>query len=294
MYYILKIVSWFISIFPVNFLHFISGNLTRFIFFFLPEKRKKIYENYKYILTIKNGKEPDTAEIKKIMSENFYNYGKFCAEFLYINKLIKEIKSVPEISGGKGIDIIKKARSYGKGLIIATLHFSNWDIAGITASGNFAPFCKVWAVVDDLGGGYSKFVQEQRTRYGMNIVLPNKNLKDAYKALQNNDALCVLVDRPLPQDDKTGVFIDFLGKKAYVASAAARIALKYGSTIILGYLMREKNWFYGVTSDIIQYDLSGNYEKDIQIITQAIFKEAEKVILQYPEQWYCFKKMWVD
>ncbi len=294
MYYFLKFLSAFISLFPIKFLHFISGNLTRFIFFFLPNKRKNIYENYKHILTVKFNKKPSENEIKKIMSENFYNYGKFCVEFLYINKLIKEIKSVPPINGGKGIEIIKQARTFGKGVIIATLHFSNWDIAGITASGNFMPFCKVWAVVDDLGGGYSKFVQEQRTRYGMNIVLPNKNLKDAYKSLQNNDALCVLVDRPLPLDDRTGVYINFLGKKAYVASAAARLALKYSSKIILGYLMRENDWFYGVTSDIIQYDLTGDYGKDVQIITQAIFNEAEKVILQYPEQWYCFKKMWIE
>lgn len=293
MYYILKFISWLVSFFPLKFLHFISGNLTRFIFFFLPGKRKNIYENYKYILTIKNGKAPSKNEIKKIMSENFYNYGKFCVEFLYINKLIKEIKSVPEISGGKGMEVIKKALASGNGLIIATLHFSNWDIAGITAAGNFASFSKVWAVVDDLGGGYSKFVQEQRIRYGMNIILPNKNLKDAYIALKNNNILCVLVDRPLPENDKTGVYIDFLGKKAYVASAAARLALKYNSKIILGYLMRKNNWFYGVTSDIIQYDLIDDYNKNVQNITQAIFKEAEKVILQYPEQWYCFKKMWL-
>ncbi|MCX8094177.1 MAG: hypothetical protein N3E50_08440 [Candidatus Goldbacteria bacterium] len=294
MYYILKILSWFISLFPLKLLHFISGNLTRLVFTFLPSKRKSIYENYKHILTVKNGKIPSDKDIKDIMSKNFYNYGMFCVEFLYINKMIKEIKSVPPINGGKGIEIIKKARENGKGLIIATLHFSNWDIAGITAAGNFASFCKVWAIVDDLGGGYSKFVQEQRKIYGMNVILPNKNLKDAYKALQNNDALCVLVDRPLPLNDKTGVFVNFLGKKAYVASAAARLALKYGSNIILGYLMRDNDWFYGVTSDIINYTLSGDYEKDVQIITQAIFNEAEKVILQYPEQWYCFKKMWMD
>jgi len=291
MYYILKFISWLVSLLPIKFLHFIAGNFTRLVFCFLPDKRKNIYENYKHILSIKYGREPSIAEIKKTMSDNFYHYGMFCAEFLYINKLIKEIKSVPEIRG-KGIEIIKKARESGKGVIIATLHFSNWDIAGITASGNFSSFCEVWSVVDDLGGGYSKFVQEQRKRYGMNIVMPNKNLKDAYRALQNNNVLCVLIDRPLPLNDKTGVTVEFFGKKAYVASAAARLSLKYGSKIILGHLMRDNDWFYGVTSDIIKYDLTGNYEKDTQIITQAIFKEAEKIILPNPEQWYCFKKMW--
>lgn len=293
MYFLLKFLSWFVALFQLKFLYFVSGNLTRLVFFFLPNKRKNIYENYKYLLSRKFGRQPSNAEIKKTMSENFYNYGKFCVEFLYINKIIKGIKSVPEIRG-KGVEIIKQARNFGKGVIIATLHFSNWDIAGITAAGNFASFCKVWAIVDDLGGGYFKFVKEQRIKYGMNIIIPNKNLKDAYKALQNNDALCVLVDRPLPLTDKTGVFIDFFGKKAYVASAAARLALKYGSKIILGYEIKKNDCFYGFTSDIIKYDLTGNYEKDTVIITQAIFKEAEKIIQQYPEQWYCFKKMWIE
>jgi KDO2-lipid IV(A) lauroyltransferase len=293
MYHLLRFLSWFVSFFPLKFWHFISGNLTRFIFLFLPGKRKNIYENYKHILSVKSTGKPSNADIKKTMSENFYNYGKFCAEFLYINKLMKKTECIPKMRD-KGFETIKQALDNGKGLIIATLHFSNWDVGGIILSRNIASFSKTWAIVDDLGGGYSRFVQEQRIKYGMNVILPDKNLRDAYKALKNNDVLCVLADRPLPQDDKTGVLIDFLGKKAYVASAAARLALKYGSKIILGYGIRENDWFYDVTSDIIQYDLSGDYEKDVQIVTQAIFKEAEKIILQYPEQWYCFKKMWIE
>ncbi|HPD18112.1 MAG TPA: hypothetical protein PLF61_00430, partial [Candidatus Goldiibacteriota bacterium] len=144
MYYLLKFLSRLISLFPLKFLHFISGNLTRFVFLFLPGKRKNVYENYKYILSVKSGGKSGNTDIKKTMSENFYNYGKFCVEFLYINKLIKKIESVPEIRG-KGVEIIKKARESGKGVIIATLHFSNWDIAGITAAGNFASFCRGWA-----------------------------------------------------------------------------------------------------------------------------------------------------
>jgi lauroyl/myristoyl acyltransferase len=224
-----------------------------------------------------------------VMKKNFENYGKFSVEFLYIQKLVK-MGALPDMRG-RGIAEFEKAFSFGKGIIIGTLHYSNWDIAGITISGHMKGKAEVWAVADDLGGGYNRFIQESRKAYGINIVLPNKNLKDAYKCLQNNGILNVLVDRPVPADDKTGVEVEFFGKKAHIASAAARIAVKTGAKIIVGGAPREGDWFYGDPGPMLEYTLTGDYEKDVVLVTQAIMKDAERIIMEHPEDWYMFRPM---
>jgi len=290
MYIILKLFSKFISLFPLRFLYVLAGGITRMVFIFWKEKRDNVYNNYSIILQKKFGRPATPLEIKNTMQLNFANYGKFNVEFLYIDKILKSGR-IPEIRG-TGEAEIDRALSCKKGLIMATLHFSNWDIAGITIAARFNKKAPVWAIADDLGGGYSKFIEDSRKNYGINLILPNKNLRDSYTCLENNGILNILVDRPLPRSDKSGIEVDFFGKKAYVASVAARLAYKTGAKIIVGFLMRENNWFYGVPGAILNYELSGDREKDLHAITQSIFIEAEKIITKYPEEWYMFRRMW--
>jgi KDO2-lipid IV(A) lauroyltransferase len=212
----------------------------------------------------------------------------FNVEFLYINKLIKK-GELPPINN---IERIQGALKSGKGVLMGTLHFSNWDIAGIAIAGNFLGKTPVWAIADDLGGGYSRFVQESRKAYGINIVLPNKNLKDAYKCLRSNGILNVLVDRPVDPSKENAVEVDFFGKKTFVATAAARLALACGSKIIIGTASRSKNGFSGEPGEVLQFELTGDEQKDIKNVTQAIMNEAEKIIMENPEQWYMFRDFW--
>ena len=257
MYYILKTASFLISLVPLKFLYGFAGSLYRIIFFFLPGKRANIYNNYKTVFEY-SGEEPDKKRINKNMWQNIYNYGKFSVEFLYINKMIRKKMLDLEIQGAEHI---KEGLSRGRGVIMCTLHFGNWDIAGIMAAHNFKP---CWAIADDLGGGYSRFVQETRGSYGINVILPNKNLKDAYRALSENNMLNVLIDRPAPESDKKSVIVDFFGKKARVAASAQRLAIKTGAAVVVGATIRMPGGFKAVSGPVIEYDITGDNEKDVQ------------------------------
>ncbi len=288
MYYILRVVQFIVSLIPIKALYAFAGFMTKLVFTFWKEKRDNVYRNYSLILAKKYGRPATDAEIKKVMNDNFYNYGMFNVEFLYMHKLIK-MSNLPPI---RNLERAEEGLKSGKGLIICTLHFSNWDAAGTIVSGHYKGKREVWAIADDLGGGYSRFIQESRAQYGIHVVLPNKNLKDAYTCLQNGGILNVLVDRPLPRSDKSGVEVDFFGKKAYVATAAARIALKTGAAMLVGYAVRDGDSFYGQPGELIKYTPTGDKDKDIQMVTQALITEAEKLIMAHPEQWYMFRDFW--
>jgi lauroyl/myristoyl acyltransferase len=288
MYWILKAAQAIISSLPIGPLYKLSGFITKTVFMLWKEKRENVYANYSIVLEKKFGRKPTADEIKKVAEENFINYGMFNVEFLYIHKLVK-MGALPELKNKDKIDAVL---AKGKGLVVCTLHFSNWDVAGTIVSGHYKDAREVWAVADDLGGGYSKFIQESRNRYGIKIILPNKNLKDAYMCLGKGGILNVLVDRPVPKNDRSGVDVEFFGKNARVGTAAARFAMKSGAALMVGAAMRENGSFYGDPGDIIDYNLSGDREADIKTITQAIMKSAEKIIVEHPEQWYMFRRMW--
>ncbi len=288
MYYILRFATWFICLFPIKPLYAFAGWATKIVFKFWKEKRENIHRNYSVILSKKYGRPATGEEINAVMEDNYINYGKFNVEFLYMNKLIKMSNLPP----ARNIERIDEGLKPGKGLMICTLHFSNWDVAGAIISGHYKDKCEVWAIADDLGGGYSKFIQDSRNRYGIKIVLGNKNIKDAYGCLNRGGILNVLLDRPLPRTDKSGVEVEFFGKKIWVASTAARIALKTGCRMLVGYAVREGMSFYGQPGPLLEYTLTGDKDKDVQIITQSAMRDAEKLIMDHPEQWYMFRNMW--
>ena len=285
MYYLLKFLTFLITFVPLKLLHYTGAGITSFIFMFWKEKRENVYGNYSIILSKKFGRPALPEEIKAVMKKNFRNYGMFNAEFLYLNKMVKK-GMIPELRNRETID---SALAKKKGLIMCTLHFSNWDIAGLIVS---SVYDNVYAIADDLGGGYSRFIQETRGKYGINVVLPGKNLKDAYRCLESNGILNILVDRPVPRTDKRGVETEFFGKKTCVAGAAASIALKTGAEIMLGCAIRDKNGFYGNPGKLIDFRPSGDYNYDIKVLTQKIMNESEKLITKFPEQWYMFRPFW--
>jgi KDO2-lipid IV(A) lauroyltransferase len=285
MYLILKILTKFICFLPLNFLYSVSVFITKTIFFIWKEKKNNIFYNYKIILE-KTNKKFTNEEIKKIMEKNIEYYGKLNVEFICINKLAPKIDT-----NFLGQEYIREALKNGNGFLLATLHMGNWDLAGIMLASKFKP---VYAIVDDLGGGYSEYIQKTRQNYGMNVILPEKNLKQAFLCLKNNNILNVLIDRPVSKEEKKGVEIEFFGKKARVATAAARIALATNSPVALGYCIRTENNFKGILRPPIKFDKTNNLENDIKLLTQKIFNEAEEVISKYPEQWYMFRRMWQE
>ena len=285
MYYILVFFTSLITLIPIKILYAISYYITKIIFFFWKEKYNNVKENYGIVLSKKTGSAPSADELKATIDANLKNYAMFNVEFLYLNKMVKK-GLIPDIRGKEKLD---EALKKGKGVIMCTLHFSNWDIAGLTISSHYG---NVWAVADDLGGGYSRFIQETRGKYGINIVLPNKNLKDAYRCLENNGILNVLVDRPVLSSEKGAVEVEFFGRKTFVASFAARLALKTGAALMLGCVIREGEKFYGNPGEIIEYNVTGDANSDLQSITQEIMKHAEKLVSAHPEQWYMFRRFW--
>ncbi|MCE5300633.1 MAG: lysophospholipid acyltransferase family protein [Spirochaetia bacterium] len=287
MLWILKFAQWFISKLPIGMMYSISYFITKCFFFFWKEKRDNVHNNFRVILEKKYGRPPTNEELETVVNDNYKNYAKFNVEFLYIHKLVR-ISSLPPMHN---IERIDEALASGKGLIICTLHFSNWDVAGAIISGHYRGKRDIWAVADDLGGGYSDFIQESRARYGINIILPNRNLKQAYECLRSGGILNVLVDRPMPANDKSAVEVEFFDRKIWVASTAARFAVKSGASIIVGCAKRNGNNFYGDAGPVLKYELSGDRDRDVRTVTQVIMSEAERIIMENPEQWYMFRKI---
>jgi lauroyl/myristoyl acyltransferase len=140
--------------------------------------------------------------------------------------------------------------------------------------------------IDDLING-------ARERAGVRIIkLETHSLRQIFSALKKNEVVLLLVDKPEPDE---GVAVQFFGETAYLPPGPAAIALKTRAMLMFGYCARRRgDKKFTAVVEQIEYEhlLTGDKEKDIQIITQQIVSRMEEVIRRYPDQWYMFRQMW--
>jgi KDO2-lipid IV(A) lauroyltransferase len=191
-----------------------------------------------------------------------------------------------------GWENLDRALAKGKGVIAITGHIGNWDLAGALLGKKGLP---LHAVVDSFEPKrMDDLINGTREKYGINLIkIEVGSLKQIFTALKRNEIVMLLFDKPEPQ---TGVPVQFFGETAWLPEGPAAIALKTRAAIVIGYCARRRGdkTFVGGFEEQIEYEhlLTGDKQKDIQIITQEIVTRMEAIIRRYPDQWFMFRPMW--
>ncbi len=227
---------------------------------------------------------PDKTEkdIKKIIRKMYYHMGITTAESYFGNndKLFKTCEL-------QGWDNLKDIAEKGKGVILATGHFGNWELAGKFIASHYK-----LAVVG----------KRQRNRYfddytnalrlKDNVIVINKKnaLRPILKMLGDGYIVSLLMDQ---NAGKNGVLTDFLGHEASTFVGAAKIAIKTGCSIAPAYAIRKDDGTHlFICEEIISPEGYKNNLEDITEFTELISKRIEKYIYQYPHLWFWVHKRW--
>lgn len=283
-YWAIVALSFVAHVLPLKVSYGITVALSYVIYVCWPELRKSVMMNLRQVL----GESADEAVLRKLARSTFRNYFKYLVDFLRFPHLSNEdLEHVIHATGWEHLD---RALEAGKGVIFIGFHFGNWDLAGAMLAVRGYPLNVVAesfepAKLNDL-------IQRYRIEKGMKIIPLELAAKKVLRALRQNEILGLLIDRPEPDG---GVTVEFFNRTASVPAGAATLAVKTGAKLVLGYLVRRPdNTFSGLISPHLDVELSGDFREDVQRVTQKIMKSVEECISQYPDQWYMFRRMWVD
>src|SRR5262249_46174084 len=159
---------------------------------------------------------------RRLARSSWRNYGRYAADFLNasgrgepaLHEMLGRLNDVTPPPGA--FAQIDAARSRGKGLILVSAHFGNWDVAGML----IAAHCPLQVVVEGCReGGRDTGVQSQRRALGRDVLWMEKSPRQLLRALQQNGVVAIIVDRPLPADE--GVPVTFFGRRCYVPGGVA-------------------------------------------------------------------------
>ncbi|HEY7268187.1 MAG TPA: lysophospholipid acyltransferase family protein [Dehalococcoidia bacterium] len=243
--------------------------------------RKKLIAN----LRIVTG---DDAEARAAARCAFRNYGRYIIDLFQMPALGREaMRSRTDFHAWDALDTVI---AEGKGTIFVTMHFGQWETgaACLSAGGrrlNVIARTLEFEPINEMVKGF-------RQAMGMKIIPAERAGLESFRCLSRNEVLGMLIDMVDPGD---GVLVDFLGGKAEMSSAPARIALRTGARIVPAVILRDDargpRYIPIMDADLLP-EPTGSEERDAMALTQRIASFFEDIIRRYPDQWFAFKPVW--
>ena len=232
--------------------------------------------------------------VNRLALASWRNYGRYASDFISFPHLDadaveRDLRDLSEHeSGWQGC--MQSALQGGRGVLVVSAHFGNWDMAGAILARHHA----VSAVAETFSDEQlNQLLQDQRRQKGIGIIPLESSMRPVLRILQQNQFAAIIVDRPMPANQ--GTEITFFGRKTYVPGGPAALALKSGAAIVPAFVWYgHHNEFYVKAFKPIVPQQVKHTERvaEISRLTQCIYDVLEVMIREWPSQWYMFRQFW--
>ncbi len=227
------------------------------------------------------------AERSRIARDAFRNYAVALFEFLWFPRLddrtLRELVSIP--STQKIVDTV----AAGKGLILLSGHFGNWELDAFAAARiSGEPFTII--VQTQSNKLVDRVINEHRCLMGNSVVPMGIGVRDILRALHGGKVVAIAPDQSGPRE---GVFVNFFGRMVATHQGPAVFALRTGAPMMLGSLIRQQDGRYEVLLEDVPADgLPEGEEEAVVELTQRHTALLERIIRKHPGQWLWMHRRW--
>lgn len=262
---------------------FLGGWVGRIAFWVAGRERKKTLLHLSWAY----GSEKSPEEIRRLGERVFIHFAQVAVDVLRFPKLTRE-KLEPLVDKGEGLAIFDRVLSKGRGAILLTAHFGNWELLGA--------FLRFWGYPGALVGRkiyYDKFNEvllDLRSRVALRTIYQDAPAREFLKVLEQNEILGILADQDVDRFD--GIFVPFFGRPAYTLTAPVKMALATGAPIVPAFLVQNGLGYRFLVEEPIEVEMKGSREETIQEYTSRWSRVIEEKIRSYPDQWVWMHRRW--
>lgn len=283
MYHLYKFGYFLAHILPIKVSYFIADVAALFYYILSGKDKALMKGNIRVVI----GENASDKIVNKYRFQVYRNFAKYLADFfrtpIFTKKFIDENIEV------EGEENISKALNNGKGLIMTSLHFGNWEWGGAVISGLGYPIKVI--VLEHKDKRVNDFFVDQRKVNDIRSIPLGAGIKECFKALKRNEVIGIVGDKDYTS---SGIPVDFCNKQAIIPQGPAAIALKTGAPIIVTILLRKKNdKFKVIFEEAVLPEATGDFQSDLKNLMGVYLRIFEKYIYKYPGQWYSFRKIWI-
>jgi len=259
----------------------------RFIARFLPIRRDVILANLRRVY----GATLPEAEIAQLAHAHYAHLWRLFGEFVKFRWLSRKRKLA--LVRVENAEAFVAARAQGKGVLILTGHFGNWEVATVAGIGNFPeargrfhfvrrPIKPRW--LDAL-------VNRRFAAAGFGVIGKRGSLGAILDRLAEGDAVVFPFDQHANPPD--GIEVDFFGHPAWTFKSLAIMELATGAPVVPAWSCREKEGTHVLRFETaLQVQEHDDTNEAIRRNTRAYNAALERLVLRRPEQWYWVHRRW--
>ncbi len=227
---------------------------------------------------------PDKSNKEKLMilKEMYAQMGDTAAETFIQNdeEFLKKVNCI-------GLENLEKAYSMGKGVILATAHLGNFEMAGRYLCKRFQTSVVAKIQRNRL---FHAYTMRDRDKYNLEVISMKMSVRKIIKLLNKNYLVAIMMDQ---NAGKKGILTNFLGHPASTFVGTARIAMKTKCPVIVAVPIRmpDGSQTFYIEGPYFATDFEDNLKGQIAF-TELISGKLEQYILKYPEQWFWVHRRW--
>ncbi|HEY7437080.1 MAG TPA: lysophospholipid acyltransferase family protein [Methylomirabilota bacterium] len=229
------------------------------------------------------GGERSPAELRRLGRRSFQHIGmnvvEACRYFLRpTHVMLSRVRL-------EGREHIQAAAAHGRGVLILTAHFGNWELLAAAHGLTGLPLSIVTRpldhpLLDDLAARF-------RRRSGAELIVKRQAVREVLTALRRQRMVGILLDQNATRAE--GVFVPFFGSPASTSKGLALLALRTGAPVVPVFLRREPDGRHcmDVTAALPPPEdgLATTYTATFNRVLEATIRRA-------PEQWLWMHDRW--
>lgn len=231
---------------------------------------------------------PERERIARRVTHNFVRE---------LETVLRALREGPESVLAEVEDAAALARLHGvekasaRGFIGVTGHIGNWEVLG------------GWFAQRSLRGAGAAIgrrhpdrrlnarIESMRRRLGLETLYRDDPPTRPIRILREGRGIAMVPDQDIK--NLAGVFVDFLGHRAYTPLGPARLALAAGAPIMCGYFYRDADGRPHIQmNEPIWPDRTADRAVELERLTRAWCAEVEAMIRLHPDQWAWFHERW--
>lgn len=214
----------------------------------------------------------------------FKHFGEMAAEFVKLPRMsLSEVDSLVTVDGEENL---KAALAIGKGTLLITGHFGNWEFMARWLASHGYNLNVVTRDARDPGA--TKLLEETRQGSGAKVLYRGNSARAVLQCLKKNEIVALL-----PDQNAADIIVPFLGQQTGTIDGPAIVHLKTGSPLLFSWCIRtDDDRFHIVFEPPETIPSTGNRAEDILKVMSLINARLESRIREHPTQWLWFHNRW--
>ncbi len=257
--------------------------ISDFSFLLDHRSRASISSNVRHVL----GPNVTDGRVSHVTREVFRNAGRNWLDMIRLPRF--DADSSENKLTVHGWHHLEKAIARGRGVLLASVHMGNMDVAVQVIQARSIKLTILSEVLEPPS--LDRLSRRLRGHNGMSLLpVTYSGLKTAIQRLKRGEVVAIACDRAI---QGSGVLTEFMGKPALLPVGAVKLAHRTGASIVPAFTARLKdNHSVFYFEPPIEASANGGGPEASSQLFARIVALMEKYIRRFPGQWVVFDPIW--